>query len=782
MRYRLAAIAVVIALGFLPSAFVLAHEDERGTIEGQVIEASSGEVLPGANISIRGTELGQATDSSGRFSFDNLAAGTYEVRATFVGFNAEQKEVELGAGETVELLFTLRESSLDLPDVVVTSARAERGISAVYRPASVVAGDELQRRVSSSVPATLSRVPGFSMEYNGPGAARPTIRGMGSDRVLMLEDGQRSGDLYQTASDHGVMVEPLSAERMEVVRGPAGLLYSPAALGGVVNVIRDDIPRERPSTITGTISSQLETVNEGVSGGAVTTVPIGPFAVRAEITARGAGDTQTPEGPLPASDMRVYNGSIGASLIQDWGFVGAAYRYYDNVYGVPGEFNGQLIPGAHPGGVDIEAQRHVARVRAAYQEELFNFFTSLEFDANFTRYEHDEIEVRQEDGDDFFGARFVQNSGEANFVARHDHENGRFQTEGAFGLSFHARDLTAGGNSPGTRSGDDWTVAAFAFEEFELAPARLQVGARYDYRDVRVRDQSDIRLPSRLIVGSDEDILKPVENRTFGNFSGSVAVLYDFAPDWTIGASFSRSFRSPAIEELYSDGPHLADFSFDIGEPDLDEEVGLGADLFLRAERSRLSLELAGFYNRVQNYIYYRPTGFNTVVGRETGDRLTPIFEAQGDDAEFLGAEGRIQWEPLDNFVLDVTGSYTRATRIDDGDPLPAISPLTLKTELRYDGERFFGNVGLDTAAPQNRVPDRIQVGDRMERPEEPTDGYGIVHAGIGARHHIGGQLHTLSLQVQNLTNEVYRDHQSRIKDVAPNPGRNFRLTYRVLF
>lgn len=751
---------------------------ETGEVAGQVVDAASGEPLPGAHVALRDTDLGQATDTDGRFMFERLSPGTYTLRASFVSFAPRAWQVRVEAGETTTVTLALSATSLDLPDVVVTDSRRARAATEVYRPTSVVTGPELQRRLSSSVPATLNRVPGFSAQYNGPGATRPSIRGMGGDRVLMLEDGQRTGDLYQTTADHGVMVEPLTAERMEVIRGPAGLLYSAQALGGVVNVIRNDIPRESPAQLTGTFSSQLESMNDGRAVGLTVTGPAGPLTIRAEGSGRGAGNTQTPTGELPSTSLSSYNASLGASYLPSWGLLGASYRFHDQVYGVPGEFNGELIQGGHPGGVDIEATRHVGRFRAAYERPLW-LFSTIELDANLTRYIHEEIELRREGQDDLLGTRFRQTSGEANLVARHQHDIHDLRTEGVVGFSYTGRSLGAGGLSPGTRSGDTWNLAAYGYEDLNLSPLRIQVGARVDVQRRTPRSRDDIRVRS----SEGERITKRVTARSFAGFSGSIAALYDVAPAWTLGARMARSYRAPGLEELYSDGPHLADFSFDIGDPALAPETGLGMDLFVRADHGRVRSELTGFFNRVDGYIFTRNTGLTVLIDR-TGDfgRVTPVFENTGRDADFWGAEGSTQVEVLPALVFDATASYVRASQRVSDNPLPRIPPLHGSAEIRYLGRRFFGSAGMDGAAAQRRVPDPVIVDGNERRPEQPTDAYATLYAELGLRLTARGTFHRLSLRGRNLTDATWRNHTSRIKDVAPQPGRNVVLTYRVEF
>jgi iron complex outermembrane receptor protein len=754
-------------------------QEAPGTLSGVVMDRATDSPLPGATVQLSPTSRGQATDEEGQFTFRNVAPGAYEIEVRFVGYAPHRQPVTIESEEPTRLTIELRPQRVGLPDVVVTGALRERTTAEVYRPISALSGEELQQQLGSSIPETLQRVPGFAMQYNGPGATRPSIRGMGGDRVLMLEDGQRTGDLYQTTADHGVMMEPLTAEQIEVIRGPAGLLYGSQALGGVVNVIRNDTPRTRPNEITGMVTTQATSVNDGLAGGATVEAPVGPLALRGELSLRDAQDTRTPQGDLPSTDQTVLNGSLGASWLPAWGVVGASYRYYDTAYGVPGTFNGTLIPGAHPGGVDIEATRETGRLRIVYDRPLLGVFDRVEWDANLIRYDHTEIERRRTDAPDIIGTRFEQTSGEVNLTARHTHAPHGLRLEGAMGLSWYGRDLESGGVSPGTRSGRSGTVAAFAYEEIGYRAVRLQLGARFDYTETSTVDRSDIRVRTR----EGNRITKPVQNRTFGNASGSLAALYTVSDAWTVGTSVSRSFRSPAIEEMYSDGPHLADFSFDIGTPNLKSEIGHGLDLFVRGNTPRLEVEAAAYVNRVNDYIFYAPTGLTVFVDRE-GDlgRITPVFEAENADATFVGGEGRVQYELLPPIIADVTASYVRATRRADDNPLPFIPPLTTDAELRYDGSRFFGHLGMTWTADQTRVPDPVQRGGTTERPQPPTDGYVLWRGGVGAAFATHGTQHRITLQSQNLTDSTWRDHTSRIKDVAPQPGRNISLTYRVRF
>jgi iron complex outermembrane recepter protein len=779
MHQRIAGfLAIAIMLAAAP-AVAEEQAPRAGALELRVIDAETRAPISAATVRVPGHPTTRTTTAAGSVQLDELGAGPLTITVERSGYSPAEVSLELGAGETLELEVELRRAQGRLDGIVVTVIGRNGGVRDVYHPTTTMSGDDLQRSLSSSVPATLEALPGFAVQYNGPGASNPTVRGMPGDRVLMLEDGHRTGDIYWTASDHGVMVEPISAERVEVLRGPASLLYGSNALGGVVNVVRNDVPTTRPDRVEGILAGQFESVNTGLSSGAVVRGPAGPLAVYGEATGRLAGDSQTPAGTLDQTGMRAMNAAAGASWLPDWGILGASARYYDNEYGVPGEFDGELIPGGHVGGVTIRATRLTSRLLGGYHGDL-GLFDGVEIRSNITRYLHDEVEGVI-GGQDVLGARFDQTSTDTHLVLHrdplHDTESA-VQVGGALGLSLQTRDLFAGGSSPGTRSGRERAAGAVGFGELGFSPLRIIAGLRYDFRHVTTTNLEPLEVRTR-----ERTIVKPVEPRSFDAVSASVATMWDVMEGFTLGATLARSFRNPTIEELYSEGPHLADFSFDIGSPDLGPEIGLGADVFVKTHLSRLKLEVAGYYNRVDGYLYYNPTGETVRVIREgSAPRETPVFEARGDDARFVGAEGRVQWDVGAGVHLDATASYTRAARRASGDPLPFIPPLSGRLQARYEQGPFFGSLGADLSAAQNRVPRPVQVGDILEEPQQPTAGYALVNAGLGWRREGAFADHSIMLYVRNATNRTWRSHMSRIKDVAPQPGRNIQLSYRAFF
>jgi iron complex outermembrane receptor protein len=257
-----------------------------------------------------------------------------------------------------------------------------------------------------------------------------------------------------------------------------------------------------------------------------------------------------------------------------------------------------------------------------------------------------------------------------------------------------------------------------------------------------------------------------VRTRTFGAVSASAGALYDFGGGVGVGVSVARAFRTPDVTELYSQGPHLATYSVEIGNPDLGAETGLGTDLFLRITRDQIKGEVAAFRNAISHYIFPRQTGETDLA---TG---LPIYRFVGENAVLAGLEGRTEWSVTNRLVLDGSASYVRGTLTDTDEPLPLIPPLSGRLGVRYETTGYFLGAGAKVASRQ----------DRLGEFEEPTAGYRVFDAMAGYRWIALGRAHTLTLRADNITDTVYRDHLSRIKEIMPQPGRSISLLYRVNF
>jgi iron complex outermembrane recepter protein len=739
-----------------------------GTIAGVVLDSASGQPIATAVVRLLELHRLEPTHREGQFAFRDVPPGDYTVVGEQLGYHPATRTVTVRAGEVAQVRLPLHVAPVQHGVIVVTGTLSARSGHELLSPVSVVSGAEMERRMEATVGATLQNEPGVSLASIGPATARPVIRGLGGDRILILEDGVRPGDLSSMSSDHAVAIEPLTARQFEVVRGPMSLLYGSSALGGVVNVVREEIPTSLPEDTHGVLTAQATSVNRGGAAGGYINGAIGGVAARGEASVRGSSDVHTPGGVLPNTQTRTWNVAGGAATIGRWGHTGASYRYYDNDYGIPGGFIG-----GHERGVDIRMRRHTARGEVELHPGEGALFSTLEANALFTHYRHVELESSGS-----VGTRFAQQLISGEGIARHG-ARGPF-AEGAIGFRGQYRNITTGG-SLRTPSTYDYTIAGFMIEELGTGALRAQLGARWDWAHYVPRDTTAF-----INVGGER---VPVRTRSFGSLSGSAGLLYTLNDAVRFGASVARAYRTPDFNELYSDGPHLAANSYDVGDPSLKQETGVGVDVFARVSGERVRGELAGFANQLSKYIFPSSRG----RAEQGSQGLRPRFQYTNEDARFVGVEGELEWSVHPHWVVNGTTSYVRATFTSDRAPIPIlfddagnptdsvipaskypplIPPLNGRAGFRYEFPRYFGGVDVRWAADQNRLGDF----------EEPTTAYAVADISAGIRVLLGDLFHTVTLRIDNVFDTEYRQHLSRIKAIMPEPGRNISLLYRLRF
>lgn len=720
----------------LPAA---AGPDDVGTVTGLVVDSTTGLPLMGATVRLLEAERRTDTHADGRFHFAAVPAGQVTLMVQRVGYRPHRQVLQVADAATLDLTVRLVATPLELPGIVVTGTlRAQESAEAV-QPVSVLGGQRLDRELAATLSETLEREPGVASVSMGPATSRPIIRGLGGDRVLLLEDGARTGDMSYSSSDHAVTTDPGAVERIEVVRGPAALLYGSNALSGVVNVIREEIPTSMPEGTHGRLSLQGQTATRGGVVAGHLSAPLGALALRVEGSVRSAGDLATPAGRIENTQLRTVVGSVGAGVIRDWGHGGASIRHFDSRYGIPGGF-----VGGHEEGVTVEMRRSAARAEL-HRQLGAGFLEDLEVTAGATHYAHDEIE---EGG--VLGTSFRLVTAEVTALAHHGPAGPA--RSGGFGARAQFRDFAFGGelNTPDAR---EWTGALFFLEEFETGRLKLQAGGRYDITRIEPLGEGG---------GIDIGEVRP---RTFGALTGSVGGLVSLGGGWGTGVNIGRAFRSPDVNDLYSRGPHLAAYREEVGNPDLELEHGLGIDVFLRLTTGRVRGEVSAFQNRISQFIYPRETG-------EISQRNLPIAQYVGENATLIGAEAKLGVTPAPHLVLEGSASYVRGTLTDSDEPLPLIPPLRANLEARYERISWFAGVGMRLAARQ----------DRLGEFEEATDGYTLVDATAGYRWSWFGRLHAVTVRLENLTDATWRDHLSRIKSIMPGPSRNLSVLYRADF
>ncbi|HUG54768.1 MAG TPA: TonB-dependent receptor [Vicinamibacteria bacterium] len=769
MRVSVQAVLVSMTLslpGAASAAAQTAPAPTRGTITGRVVHGTEG---PAADADVEVLELHRRVRvaADGTFRFEDVPAGQYLVQAQSPRHGLSVASVGVVAGEETHV-----ELDVDLArhhETVVVTARGEASaLSEIAQPVTVLTGAELSLRLEPTLGETLAHQPGVSSTYFGPGASRPVIRGFGGDRIRILQDGVGTNDASNTSPDHAVAYDPLSAKRIEVVRGPATLLYGGNAVGGVVNVLDSRIP-VTPATraLGGVFELAGGTVADEKQGAVSLGGGRGRFAWHADGYARDAGDLSIPglaesaalraeegeegeeheqaEGVLPNSATEALGGALGGSFVGARGFIGLALSGYDTQYGVPGHHHEE---GEHEEGEEGEEEEEAVRIdmlqkRGDLRAELHDplrGLSSLRLRVGVSDYAHKELEGGA------IGTTFSNDAWEGRLEASH---RALGPLTGSFGLQVGRRDFEAVGEEAFLPPTVTRNWALFAFEEIGRGAVRFQLGGRYESQDVEASGDEPAR-------------------RSSDGLSGSAGVVWRGGDGFSVGATVARSIKLPSAEELFSNGPHIATQSFEKGDPRLTNEKSLGLDLTLRRTGERVVGEASLFSNRFEDFIFADVTD-------DEEDGLGVVRYVQRD-ARFWGAEASLHVDLLHrephHLDLELMGDFVRAELRDTGEPLPRIPPSRLGAGLHYHAEHWDGRVEVRHAADQ----------DRVSRFESPTAGYTLLNASVGYRLFAGGTILDFILRGTNLADEEARVHTSFLKDLAPLPGRDVRLVVRVTF
>lgn len=740
-----AALAAAACLFITPSAG--AQAPAPGRITGKVVHGDEGPV-PDAEVQILELRRRVTAGADGTFRFDDVPPGTYLVQAQSRRHGLNVAPVTVTSGQETQLEMAV-DVATHQESVVVTARGEVTALSDVAQPVSVLSGGELSLRLESTLGETLAQQPGVNSTYFGPGASRPVIRGFGGDRIRVLQEGLGTNDASNTSPDHAVAFDPLAARKIEVVRGPATLLYGSNAVGGVVNVLDERIPETVPSNAVGGLFELSGGTAADEKRGAVSLGGgKGSFAWHADAFARDAGDVNIPgfarsaalraeEPPergaeaqdvLPNSATEAQGGAVGASFAGDRGFLGVALSGFDTNYGIVAEEE-----------VTIDLQQRRGDLRGELRDPLRGL-SNVRVRFGVADYEHVELEGQE------VGTQFTNRAWETRLEARH-RPAGPFS--GSFGLQLGHRDFEAVGEEaflPPTLT-NNWAV--FAFEEVGRGALRAQLGARYESQDIEAS-------------GDDP------EQRRHDGFSGSAGLTWRGANGWGAGLAVARSVKLPNAEELFSNGSHIATSSFEVGDVNLTKEKSLGVDLTLRRSGERARGEASVFYNRFDDFIFAELTDLEE-------DGLGVVQYVQRD-ARFWGAEVSASLELLHqephHLDVELSADVVRADLTDTDEPLPRIPPARVGAGLHYHSETWNGRVEVRHAAEQ----------DRISTFERPTAGYTFVNASLGYRIFAGRSVIDILLRGTNLTDEDGRVHTSFLKDVAPLPGRDVRVSVRLGF
>ncbi|MEO6519162.1 MAG: TonB-dependent receptor [Pseudoxanthomonas sp.] len=627
----------------------------------------------------------------------------------------------------------------DLDSVLVTASPLRDTASALSKPTEVLSGERLDESRAASLGETISSLPGVQSSNFGPGVGRPILRGLDGPRVAVLNNGLSSQDVSTVSQDHSPAVESFLADQIEVLKGPSTLLYGSGAIGGIVNVVDGRIPE---AAIEGGFSGRAEIRFDSINRGNTDLLRVDGgndrFAVHADAVYRNNKDYKTPHGRQANTFMDTRTGALGASLLGEWGFLGASVSRFEDDYGNPGE------PGdvsAAERGVWLKIRQDRYDLKGALSNP-WGEGSSLRYSFGHTDYRHTEFE-----GDEI-GTTFLKNADEGRVEAAF---GGDSAWKGAVGLQ-----------------GGDTTFAAIGEEAFVPETRTRSLGMFGVAR--RNWDAFQLDMGARIDQVQTDPLDGPA--RDFKPLSLSLAGGWRLNAQWRLTASLDHAERAPAEEELFADGPHLATLAYELGNADLTEEKANQVELGLHYQSEFMDAKVAVYYNRFDDFVYLFDTG-NTVEF-EAGESL-PVRQWSQADARFRGFEGEATFHLANgdqgSWDLRVYADTVRGTLAGGGN-LPRMAPSRLGSQLRWQRQGWRASLGAL----------RYDKQDQVAANETATAGYTLVDAHLAYHHDTGSSAWEVFLDGSNLGNQTARVHTSFLKDEVMLPGRGFSTGIRFFF
>lgn len=705
-----------------------------GKIFGTVIDAETSQPLAGVNIMLPALKRGTTTDTEGKYALDNLHEGVYTIRFSYIGYATATMTVKL-VDQDVELNVVLQPSILQLPSVTVTGKPQATDILSSTQSTDVLEEHEIARLRGQTIGSTVDHLPGVSVLSTGPGVAKPVIRGLTSQRVLIINDGVRQ-EGQQWADEHGPEIDVFQAEKIEIVRGPGSLLYGSDALGGVVNVVYPDLMTAPSGTtkLESVLSLNAFSNNDQFSGALSLNGATGRWGYRGSLSMRRAGDVRTPEGTLSNSGSEELNGSATVGYTGERGFLKMTFtRFSTNL-----QFheNPAIDPDATP-------YQRVVHDKMSFHGNFSLEGIRLEANGGWQRNLRQEFEEKdaEEPGLELATTTYTLD------LKGHHRPFGRLF--GTVGFSLMRQDFDSRREEKLIPNSTAFNLAGFVYEELSFDRVSFSGGLRAEWRSLDVEESEELHVAA--------------QERRYNALSGSLGVTYRPVDQLALVGSFSSGWRAPTAFELFADGVHEGTATYEIGSATLAPERSSNIELSLRYFSPALVVQATVFRNTILDYIFSAPTG------KIDSASTFPIFQIKQADATLIGGEVSIKAQLAQWFQMHVTADIVRGENDQTNNPLPRIPAPKLYAE---------GQFQLETLGPLHHPDVNVRVRvvgsqDRVDPKETPTGGYVLFDVSSGFQFELAKRMTMLHVGIDNVFNRAYVDHLSRYKAYALNPGRN---------
>jgi len=714
------------------------------TLSGRVADPD-GDPVAGATVTVVELHRVALTRADGAYRFADLPPGHYTITVRGLGFAPVARDVTIRGATTLSV--TLTRTAIWVEPLTITATRAPLAAGLSPLPTEALSEDRLRREQSVSLAHALANLPGVNALSTGQQIGKPVIRGLTGPRVLVLEDGSRLED-YSWSDEDGPSVDARLAQRVEVIRGPASVLYGSDALGGVVNVIPEDLPDANggPRALRSGFEISGASNNAELEGAARLEGASGGWGWRLFGIGRFASSLHTPAGEL---DNTGFNALSGEAAVGRRGARASTTLRYTR-YG--GEF--KLLEAEGPAtGETGGPERKLSDDRVQFAGDYLVGGVRLETKAQWQR--HSLIEVSDTGvspgGQPLEGTAFDLLLTTFTIDALAHHTAGA-RVAGTLGVSGVAQSNDTRGRVPLVPDARVRSGAVFGFEQASLGRVRVLAGARVDVRHLSLAAQT----------------------RDYTAFAGNVGIVYGIGAA-ALTANVGRAWRAPTLFELFSNGPHLGEARYEIGDAGLEPEAGTNLDVGVRWQSGRVRAELAAYRNAVDRYIFITPTDSFVTVSTSPPDSLR-VYRYQQADARLLGGEAELEVAVAAALSVRARADAVRGTNRATREPLPLMPParLALGAELHRTGvgwaHRAYAGAEVEVATRQTRL-NPLDI---------PTGGYTLLNLSAGLTRPMLGRIGRVDLAVQNVANVSYRSFLSRYKEFALDPGRNVVLRVSV--